>query len=329
MKEVIYIEEAAAIRAFVGPSDRMLKKLRKAFEVSIVARGNTIAIDGEDLQVSRAAAVARKMIALLGRSNNADYDEIDGMIDEEVGRNNHSEDPEALQVFPRGKYIVPKTAGQRRFVQSLLSSTVVFGIGPAGTGKTYLSVAAAVSYLRKGLVRRIVLVRPAVEAGEKLGFLPGDLREKVDPYLRPLYDSLADMLEPDHFNKLMASDIIEVAPLAFMRGRTLNKSFVILDEAQNCSIPQMKMFLTRLGFESKAAITGDITQSDLPNGETSGLVHAHRILRNIPGISFNILKHTDIVRHPLVQKIVDAYTKDENKTYVLHEDEAEPQGETE
>ncbi len=329
MKEVIYIEEAAAIRAFVGPSDRMLKKLRKAFEVSIVARGNTIAIDGEDLQVSRAAAVARKMIALLGRSNNADYDEIDGMIDEEVGRNNHSEDPEALQVFPRGKYIVPKTAGQRRFVQSLLSSTVVFGIGPAGTGKTYLSVAAAVSYLRKGLVRRIVLVRPAVEAGEKLGFLPGDLREKVDPYLRPLYDSLADMLEPDHFNKLMASDIIEVAPLAFMRGRTLNKSFVILDEAQNCSIPQMKMFLTRLGFESKAAITGDITQSDLPNGETSGLVHAHRILRNIPGISFNILKHTDIVRHPLVQKIVDAYTKDENKTYVLHEDEAEPQGEAE
>jgi len=312
MKEVIHFDETDTLRSFVGPGDRLLRKLRKAFKVAIVARGNTVAFDGDDIEVANAVRAARRMLSAIRNRGALSDEEADSLIAEAAGTS-PSSDPDALPVFGRGKFIVPRTPGQRRFVRALLDKTITFGIGPAGTGKTYLSVAVAVSMLRKGLVKRIVLVRPAVEAGEKLGFLPGDLREKVDPYLRPLYDSLSDMLDPDHLTRLMNNDVIEVAPLAFMRGRTLNRSFVILDEAQNCTVAQMKMFLTRLGNDSKAAITGDVTQSDLPGGRAAGLVNAHRILKDIPGIAFVVLSHADIVRHPLVQRIVDAYESYESR----------------
>ncbi|MFA4986700.1 MAG: PhoH family protein [Candidatus Brocadiia bacterium] len=311
MKEILHFEDSRQLQSFLGTGDRTLRQLRRAFGVSIAVRASSISIEGEESQVTRALTASRSILMKLS-AEGFSHEEIDSIIGEQDDHPGQ-DDPEALPVFPRGRFIAPKTAGQRKFVQSLMENTITFGIGPAGTGKTYLSVAAAVSGLRKGSVRRIVLVRPAVEAGEKLGFLPGDLREKVDPYLRPLYDSMNDMLEADQMTRLMASDVIEVAPLAFMRGRTLNKCFVILDEAQNCSIAQMKMFLTRLGFGSKAAVTGDITQSDLPDSVTSGLLHASRILRDIPGINFCNLGQDDIVRHPLVQRIVDAYGKYEEK----------------
>ena len=310
MKETIKIEDSAIIRALVGTSDANIRKLRNAFGISILARGDIITFEGDERKVGVALQAVKKAIRLIGRQGDISPDEFDSILltAKEIEANGN---PEAITVFQKGRVILPKTKGQTMFIQALKGNTITFGIGPAGTGKTYLSVAVAVSFLKKGRINRIVLVRPAVEAGEKLGFLPGDLRDKVNPYLRPLFDSLGDMIESDHIARLYASDVIEVAPLAFMRGRTLNRSFVILDEAQNCTISQMKMFLTRIGYDSIAAITGDITQSDLPNGEMSGLVHAHHILRNIPGISFVVLKHSDIVRHPLVQQVVDAYERDE------------------
>jgi len=209
----------------------------------------------------------------------------------------------------RGKAVRVKTLGQRVYVSAIRKRDVIFGIGPAGTGKTFLAVVMAVQALKSGAVKKIVLVRPAVEAGESLGFLPGDLQEKVDPYLRPLYDSLYEMLGADQVNKFMERGIIEVAPLAYMRGRTLNDSFVILDEAQNTTPEQMKMFLTRLGFGSKMVITGDITQIDLPKGKKSGLIEAEQLLRHIEEIAFVYLKQEDVVRHMLVQKIIEAYDK--------------------
>ena len=212
-----------------------------------------------------------------------------------------------------GKPIRAKTVGQKKYIELIRENTVVFGIGPAGTGKTYLAVAMAVDAFRKKQVSRIVLTRPAVEAGEKLGFLPGDLQNKVDPYLRPLYDALSDMLGAEGFQKYLEKGLIEVAPLAYMRGRTLDDAFIILDEAQNTTPEQMKMFLTRIGFSSKAIVTGDITQIDLPDGKRSGLREAEKILRDIDGLSFIRLTSKDVVRHPLVQKIINAYEKHEQK----------------
>lgn len=213
----------------------------------------------------------------------------------------------------KGSVVTPKTKGQVEYVETIKKNDIVFGIGPAGTGKTYLAMAMAVNALQKGLVRRIILTRPAIEAGESLGFLPGDMVEKVSPYLRPLYDALYDMIEAESVDQYAEKGIIEVAPLAYMRGRTLNDAFVILDEAQNCTKEQMKMFLTRLGFDSKAVITGDITQSDLPSGEVPGLVSAEKILQNVDGIKFVYLTGEDVVRHELVQRIIEAYEKSNSK----------------
>jgi phosphate starvation-inducible PhoH-like protein len=213
----------------------------------------------------------------------------------------------------KGSVVTPKTKGQVEYVETIKANDIVFGIGPAGTGKTYLAMAMAVNALQKGLVRRIILTRPAIEAGESLGFLPGDMVEKVSPYLRPLYDALYDMIEAERVEQYAEKGIIEVAPLAFMRGRTLNDAFVILDEAQNCTSDQMKMFLTRLGFDSKAVITGDATQSDLPSGEEPGLISAARILKNVEGIKFVYLTGEDVVRHELVQRIIEAYEKANSK----------------
>ncbi|MDM1716226.1 PhoH family protein [Thiopseudomonas alkaliphila] len=213
----------------------------------------------------------------------------------------------------RKGFIKPRGANQQGYVQSILEHDINFGIGPAGTGKTYLAVACAVDALEKEQIQRILLVRPAVEAGEKLGFLPGDLSQKIDPYLRPLYDALYEMLGFEHVNRLIERQVIEVAPLAYMRGRTLNNSFIILDESQNTTVEQMKMFLTRIGFGSTAVITGDITQVDLPRGTRSGLSHVSEVLKNVPGIGFTHFKSSDVVRHPLVQRIVEAYAKFEQR----------------
>lgn len=212
-----------------------------------------------------------------------------------------------------GKTIYPKTLGQSQYVNALKGHDIVFGVGPAGTGKTYLAVVYAISMLKKNLIKRIILTRPAVEAGENLGFLPGDLKDKVDPYLRPLYDALYDMLGEDNTNKMMEKGIIEIAPLAYMRGRTLEDAYIILDEAQNTTQAQMKMFLTRMGFKSKMVVTGDVTQIDLPIGKRSGLVHATRLLSNVAGIHIAHLTGQDVVRHPLVQKIIEQYENDETK----------------
>ena len=216
---------------------------------------------------------------------------------------------DTIPVPLRRKHLAPLTPNQKRYIDAIRSHDVVFGIGPAGTGKTYLAVAMAVARLMSGDVTRIILVRPAVEAGERLGFLPGDISQKLDPYLRPLYDALYDMIDPDRMRQLIEDGTIEIAPLAYMRGRTLNNSFIILDEAQNTSIEQMKMFLTRLGLDSVAVVTGDITQIDLPDGKTSGLKHVRKILQGISGISFVEFSGRDVVRHPLVQKIIQAYEK--------------------
>ena len=218
---------------------------------------------------------------------------------------------EVLLLTHSGRSLKPKTLGQAAYIQSIRKHDIVFGIGPAGTGKTYLAMAMAVDAFRKKMVERIILTRPAVEAGESLGFLPGDLQEKIDPYLRPLYDALFDMLGYDTFLKLKEKGVIEVAPLAYMRGRTLDNAFIILDEAQNTSNEQMKMFLTRMGYGSKAIVTGDITQIDLPKGRSSGLITVSRILRNVKGISFVQFSKSDVVRHPLVQRIIEAYERDE------------------
>jgi phosphate starvation-inducible PhoH-like protein len=214
-----------------------------------------------------------------------------------------------VEVQRAGRRVAPMTAGQKRYIEAIRANDIVFGTGPAGTGKTYLAMSMAVNALLSGRARRIVLVRPAVEAGEKLGFLPGDLREKLDPYVRPLYDALYDMMDASKVMDYLESGVIEIAPLAFMRGRTLNDAFILLDEAQNTSVEQMKMFLTRLGFDSKAVITGDATQIDLERGKMSGLVHAEKILRDIPGIAFVRFEQRDIVRHSLVQRIVEAYER--------------------
>ncbi|NKB36522.1 MAG: AAA family ATPase [Gammaproteobacteria bacterium] len=296
-----------------GPLDAHLRQLERRLGVEINNRGNNFRVIGSPLSVELTARLieeiykAGKDVLITGEIVHLHMQGAN--IDEQI----ESELPEDISIVTKRGVIKGRTANQRIYLNNIQEHDINFGIGPAGTGKTYLAVACAVAALEKDLVRRIVLVRPAVEAGEKLGFLPGDLVQKVDPYLRPLYDALYEMFGFEKVAKLMERNVIEVAPLAFMRGRTLNESFVILDEAQNTTVEQMKMFLTRIGFGSKTVVTGDITQIDLPNDRKSGLRHVIDILNEEQGISFTFFKSKDVVRHPLVARILDAYERHERK----------------
>jgi phosphate starvation-inducible protein PhoH and related proteins len=289
-----------------GPGDRHLRQLRDALGVQIQARSATVRILGSPADVARAAAVLERLQDLLhGR---ADLDEeLVRVTLSEIEEREGVQNPETLTVFSRDIQITPKTDGQRHYLAAMLASDLVICLGPAGTGKTYLAVAIAVHQLKRGNVKRIVLVRPAVEAGEKLGYLPGDLQAKVNPYLRPLFDAMHDMMTFDQLKRFLVNDVIEVIPLAYMRGRTLNNAIIILDEAQNSTPSQMLMFLTRLGHHSKMIVTGDDSQVDLEPHQPSGLIDAVRRLRNVPGVDIVRLTDTDIVRHRLVQAIVARY----------------------
>jgi len=306
VQEVLSVSnDVAAELATLG--DGVLDALRDRLRITILLRGNRLTIEGEDPNVAQARAVVDELAELVEGGHEIGP----GTVDAVIAALDQAED--LREVFDdvvwrhRGKKISPKTVNQKRYVDAMRGHTVTFAIGPAGTGKTYLAMALAVASLSDREVGRIILTRPAVEAGERLGFLPGDMLAKVDPYLRPLYDALYDMLDPDRLAAYMEKGTIEVAPLAFMRGRTLNDSFIILDEAQNTSPEQMQMFLTRLGFGSKVVVTGDVTQIDLPREQASGLIQVQDILGSIEGIAFIRFGHEDVVRHKLVQRIVEAY----------------------
>lgn len=313
--------DSAYVSSVLGSADDNLRVLNNRLDADLFARGNVVTVTGPDYEVARAAKILDELEAIARRGHAVSPDTVKHTMDMVA-----VEAPQSVSaalaadiVKRRGKAIRPKTVGQSEYVQAIDDNTVVFGIGPAGSGKTYLAVAKAVQALQTKQVSRIILTRPAVEAGEKLGFLPGTLNDKIDPYLRPLYDALRDMLDPEMIPKLMEAGIIEVAPLAYMRGRTLNDAFVILDEAQNTTPAQMKMFLTRLGFGSKIVVTGDVSQVDLPHGQVSGLRIVRRILRNVEDIHFADLGSKDVVRHQLVGRIVNAYETFDNKKAAEYE----------
>jgi phosphate starvation-inducible protein PhoH and related proteins len=296
----------------LGQRDELLRLVESAFPVGIHVRGNEITVTGEAAEADRVGRLFEELVLLLEAGHEVDTENIGRTIDM-LKRDERPSDVLNLAILKGRKTVRPKTAGQRAYVDAIGKQVITFGIGPAGTGKSYLAVALAIQALQAKQVNRIVLTRPAVEAGERLGFLPGDVIAKVDPYLRPLYDALYDMIEPEVVARLMERGSIEVAPLAFMRGRTLNDSFIILDEAQNTTSEQMKMFLTRLGFGSKVVVTGDVTQIDLPDGRgRSGLLAVRRILEGIPGLAFIDLTSRDVVRHRIVQDIVNAYQEHES-----------------
>jgi phosphate starvation-inducible PhoH-like protein len=296
----------------LGQRDELLRIVENAFPVSIHVRGNEITVTGDEVETERVGRLFEELVVLLQLGHELDRDNLGRSIAMLKADQSPTEVLTAEVVKGR-KTVRPKTAGQKRYVDAVRESTITFAIGPAGTGKSYLAVALAVQALQAKQVNRIILTRPAVEAGERLGFLPGDVLAKVDPYLRPLYDALYDMVEPDAVSRLMERGTIEVAPLAYMRGRTLNDSFIILDEAQNTTAEQMKMFLTRLGFGSKAVVTGDVTQIDLPDGRgRSGLLAVRSVLEDIEGLVFVELGSGDVVRHRIVQDIVDAYERHES-----------------
>lgn len=313
--------DSAYVSTVLGSADDNLRVLNNRLDADLFARGNVVTVTGPDYEVARAAKILDELEAIARRGHAVSTDTVKHTMDMVA-----VEAPQSVSaalaadiVKRRGKAVRPKTVGQSEYVQAIDDNTVVFGIGPAGSGKTYLAVAKAVQALQTKQVSRIILTRPAVEAGEKLGFLPGTLNDKIDPYLRPLYDALRDMLDPEMIPKLMEAGIIEVAPLAYMRGRTLNDAFVILDEAQNTTPAQMKMFLTRLGFGTKIVVTGDISQVDLPHGQVSGLRIVRRILRNVEDIHFADLGSKDVVRHQLVGRIVNAYETFDNKKAAEYE----------
>jgi phosphate starvation-inducible PhoH-like protein len=306
----LHIDGIEMVR-LLGPQDRLLTTVERRFPmVSVLVRGNDITLSGPSDQVDAARRLVEELLQMV--RNGHDLTPVEVSSSARILENDRTSSPAELLsqaiVTARGKSVRPKTMGQKEYVDAIDENTVVFGIGPAGTGKTYLAMAKAVQALQRKEVERIILTRPAVEAGERLGYLPGTLTDKIDPYLRPLYDALNEMMDPEIVPKLLAAGTIEVAPLAYMRGRTLNNSFIVLDEAQNTTPEQMKMFLTRLGFGSKMVVTGDITQVDLPTG-TSGLQVVSRILDRIDDIHFATLTSADVVRHTLVGQIVDAYTK--------------------
>ena len=313
-EEKIYIpmEDAGLTSALFGQYDENIRVIEDEINVRIGVEADNIAISGEEKAASLAGTVINRLIILLRKGERIDKSRIRYAIELAAeGRDELIEEimSDVIAITDRGKQIKSKTLGQQKYVSAIKNNTITFGIGPAGTGKTYLAMAMAVMAFKNKEVARIVLTRPAVEAGEKLGFLPGDLQHKVDPYLRPLYDALYEMMGMESYQKLAERGVIEVAPLAYMRGRTLNESFIILDEAQNTTIEQMKMFLTRLGDGSRMVVTGDLTQVDLPPGRLSGLKHASQILADIKDIAICQLTHKDVVRHELVQNIIRAYDK--------------------
>lgn len=306
----VLVDNEEAIPSLFGEFDNNLRLIEDTFGVHLSARGNRILIDGDDRVVARVETLIRQLADMVAQGVITHKEDVSSAI------RAFSADPgaplkeifeESIPVSNRKRQIAAKNETQRKYIEAIKRYDIVFGIGPAGTGKTYLAMAMAVSALIKREVSRIILVRPAVEAGEKLGFLPGDMYEKVNPYLRPLYDALYDMIETEKANKLVERGDIEIAPLAFMRGRTLNDSFIILDEAQNTTSEQMKMFLTRLGFNSKTVVTGDVTQIDLPESRASGLIEVQKILDGVDGIRFQYFTNRDVVRHKLVQQIIKAY----------------------
>ncbi len=311
-EEVFSIDRMEHAVSLFGSFDENIKLIEKEFDVSFITRGSEIKIKGDEENVDKAKRAITNLLFLINKGEALNEQNIryvlslvrDGNEDKLTSMSS-----DCVCISAKGKPIKAKTLGQKKYIEAIRNNTVVFGIGPAGTGKTYLAVALAVSAFRAKQVNRIILTRPAVEAGEKLGFLPGDLQQKVDPYLRPLYDALFDMLGAENFQKYQERGNIEVAPLAYMRGRTLDDSFIILDEAQNTTPEQMKMFLTRLGFGSKIVVTGDITQIDLPDGKKSGLVEVIKILKNVEDIETVKFTQKDVVRHRLVQDIIKAYEK--------------------
>ncbi len=314
IKKKLSFSDPECSRVLFGQANANLKAVEKGLNVSLHTRGSDVWVEGDDWDVD----LAKKVLSQLYELAKANYPIYTADVDYAIRCICADPNADLFKLFKdeifissNKKVITPKTVNQKAYVDAIRQYDMVFGIGPAGTGKTYLAMAMALSYLLKKEVNRVILTRPAVEAGEKLGFLPGDLYEKVNPYLRPLYDALHDMMDYSSANRLLQQGAIEVAPLAFMRGRTLNDAFVILDEAQNATCEQMKMFLTRLGFRAKVVITGDITQTDLPEGRLSGLVHAYQILRDITGIRFILFSKEDVVRHPLVQEIIEAYERAE------------------
>jgi phosphate starvation-inducible PhoH-like protein len=304
----IIVPGSQSMVALLGQRDDFLRLIESAFSSEIHVRGNEITITGEEPEAEKVALLFEELLTLLGQGMTLTKDSVGKTIDMIKGDEGRpSEVLSDVLLTTRGRPLGPKTAGQKRYIDAIRRSTVTFAIGPAGTGKTYLAVAAAVKALQAKEISRIILTRPAVEAGERLGFLPGTLYEKIDPYLKPLYDALYEMMDAEGFQRMMERGTIEVAPLAFMRGRSLNDSFIILDEAQNTTPEQMKMFLTRLGFGSKAVVNGDVTQTDLPIGNRSGLAVVEEILVGIDGLEFVHLGARDVVRHRIVQDIVEAY----------------------
>ena len=316
IEQTINIERMEDVVDVFGSFDENIKLVEHELDVTVVSRDNQLKVSGEAENVMHAVKAIEGLLGLAGRKETITEQNVRYIINlVKAGNESHINDiaRDVLCVTAKGKPIKANTLGQKRYVDAIKKNTITLGIGPAGTGKTYLAVAAAVAAFRDKQVNRIILTRPAVEAGERLGFLPGDLQSKVDPYLRPLYDALFEMLGPETYQKYLERGNIEVAPLAYMRGRTLDDSFIILDEAQNTSREQMKMFLTRLGFGSKIVITGDITQIDLPRDTVSGLKEAMRVLDGVEDIAIRRLNESDVVRHVIVQRIIKAYEADENR----------------
>ncbi len=299
-----------------GIYDKNISIIEKRLNVTLILRDGNLEIKGETKNISNAKSVLKSLISIVKKGQGISEQSVNYIIDsledkdiEKVSELNNN----AICLTVSGKPVCPKTVGQMKYIDKIKKNTVVFGVGPAGTGKTYLAMAMAITAFKNNEVNRIILTRPAIEAGEKLGFLPGDLQQKVDPYLRPLYDALHEIMGSEAFQRNMENGLIEVAPLAYMRGRTLDNAYIILDEAQNTTKEQMKMFLTRIGFGSKAIITGDITQIDLLEGKQSGLVHALKVLKKVDGVEISEFTNKDVVRHPLVQRIIKAYEESEQK----------------
>ncbi|MGQ0613807.1 MAG: PhoH family protein [Planctomycetaceae bacterium] len=320
MRATLPIRSPEEIRALLGIQDRHARLFRAEHGITLTVRGGELHIEGGAADVESARLVVEEVMRRYRRSGHVDDAEVELLIRALGGGPTAAASQEGapgepiLKTRGNGFPVAPRTPTQEAYVQSMRTHEMVFAIGPAGTGKTYLAVAMAVRMMREAVVKKIILTRPAVEAGEKLGFLPGSFEAKVNPYLRPLYDSLADFLDLAQLRKYAESDVIEVAPLAYMRGRTLSHAFVILDEAQNTTPEQMKMFLTRMGHDSRVVVTGDVTQIDLPRTARSGLVHAARVLEGVPGIAFSHFRKEDIIRHPVVQRVVDAYEREDHRS---------------